>query len=181
MPDRKPDVIVTGPGQPLDINLYQSIKALVGVEPLLDAHEDPRRSPALLLLSRCWDGGGSDEMFEPFLQARDRLAFKPAGSSTVSQEAMASLEQDYTIEKDEAYYIARVTPKCRRVVACCPGVPDEDLRALGWQTAADADAGLEEAMRLAREPHTEGRGRRPDDGAAPLVLLCPRPQRVLFS
>ncbi len=180
-PDRAPAVIVTGPGQPLDINLYQTIKALVGVEPLLDARQTTDPSPALLLLSRCWDGGGSDEMFEPFLQARDRLAVKPAGSLTVSQEAMASLEQDYTIEKDEAYYIARVTPKCRRVVACCPGVADERLRALDWQTAADASSGLAETLRLTRELHAEGRGRRPDEGTAPLVLLCPRPQRVLFS
>ena len=30
MPARRPSVIVTGPGRPLDINLYQAIKALVG-------------------------------------------------------------------------------------------------------------------------------------------------------
>ena len=84
---RPPAVIVTGPGQPLDINLYQTIKALVGVEPLLDADRGGAAAPVVVLLSRCWDGGGSEEMFEPFRQARrtargeTRLGEPPADAS----------------------------------------------------------------------------------------------------
>ena len=59
-PTRPPAVIVTGPGQPLDINLYQAVKALVGIEPLLDADHGARgarRRPAGALLGRRRLGG----------------------------------------------------------------------------------------------------------------------------
>jgi hypothetical protein len=179
LPDRTPAVIVTGPGRPLDINLYQAIKALVGVEPVLDAADPGAPSPVVVLLARCWDGSGSDEMVEPFLGAQGRLAGSPAEPASVATEVMASLADDYTIEKDEAYYIARITPKCRRVIACCPGVDDATLRALGWLPVADVDAAFAGALRLAQAD--DGRRRLQNEPAAPLVLFCPRPQRALFG
>jgi len=188
---RSPAVIVTGVGQPLDINLYQTIKALVGIEPLLDADHGDAGAPVVVLLSRCWDGGGSEEMFEPFLQAQERLQAEPRGASPVpsgppdagaiARAVHAALERDYTIEKDESYFIARVTPKCRAVVACCPGVPDERLRLLGWEPARDADAALTRALELSRSAADTGRGAGPDGGGSRLVVLCPRAQRALFA
>ena len=80
---RPPAVIVTGTGAPLDINLYQTIKALVGIEPLLDGARSGAAAPVVVLLSRCWDGDGSDEMFEPFLKAHERLRTE-AGAGTPS-------------------------------------------------------------------------------------------------
>jgi lactate racemase len=146
---RPPALIVTGTGAPLDINLYQTVKALIGIEPLLDMPRGAAPAPVVVLLSRCWDGGGSEEMFEPFLQARELLrgrAVTPAGPQTpagperptpaaLSEAVVACLERDFTIEKDESYFIARVTPKCRAVVACCPGVSDERLRLAGSSSA----------------------------------------------
>ncbi len=199
---RPPAVIVTGVGQPLDINLYQTIKALVGIEPLLDAGRGDAARPVVVLLSRCWDGGGSEEMFEPFLQAQERLDSTtppdPPPSDALSQgDALAQavlegLESDYTIEKDESYFIARVTPKCRAVIACCPGVSDERLRLLGWEPAPDADAAVARALELSRGAANAdgaadadgtaraGRVAEPDDGSR-LVVLCPRAQRALFG
>jgi hypothetical protein len=183
LPARRLSVIVTGPGRPLDINLYQATKALVGIEPLLDADHGTAAGPVVVLLSRCWDGPGSDEMFEPFVRAcaqGDPGAAQDAAQRTrsISEAALAALERDYTIEKDEAYYVARVTPKCSWVIACCPGVPDAKLRALGWEPAADADSALARARGLldcqAEAPAAAGSGR------APLVVLFPRPQRALF-
>lgn len=183
-PTRPPAVIVTGPGQPLDINLYQTIKALVGIEPLLDADYGGAGAPVVVLLSRCWDGGGSEEMFEPFLQARERLESGVERdlprADAISQAALRCLERDYTIEKDESYFVARVTPKCRAVIACCPGVPDERLRLLGWEPAADCDPAVARALQLSRGAAGAGRGRDVHDGGSRLVVVCPRPQRALF-
>jgi len=179
LPDRAPAVIVTGVGQPLDINLYQSVKALVGVEPLLDAVRDPDPAPVVVLVARCWDGTGSDEMIDPFLRAEERLTGSKADLAAVAREAIASLRRSYTIEKDEAYYMARIAPKCGAVVACCPGVPDHTLRALGWVPATDAASALDAALSIASAAPAHRR-----QGAAegrPLVLFCPRPQRVLFG
>ena len=78
---RSPAVIVTGVGEPLDINLYQTIKALVGIEPLLDGAQGGAAAPVVVLLSRCWDGDGSAEMFEPFLKAHERLRAETAGGA----------------------------------------------------------------------------------------------------
>ena len=182
LPKRPPAVIVTGTGAPLDINLYQTIKALVGVEPLLDACGGGGDAPALVLLSRCWNGAGSEEMVEPFAQARERLAVAgaaPADASAIAAEVLRGLAHDYTIEKDEAYYIARATPKCSRVIACCPGVSEDTLRLFGWEAVSSADAAVARALELRPSAKREGRGQPPDE--VPLVLLCPRPQRALFG
>ena len=186
---RPPAVIVTGTGQPLDINLYQTIKALVGIEPLLDAEHGDAGAPVVVLLSRCWDGGGSEEMFEPFLQASERLrdgidGGLPSGApraAAIARAVLAALEGDYTIEKDESYFMARVTPKCRAVIACCPGVPDERLRLLGWEPARDSDSAVARALELSRSAAGAGRGSEPDEGGSRLVVLCPRAQRALFA
>jgi len=200
VPADPPAVIVTGPGRPLDINLYQTIKALVGIEPLLDAHrsgpsgargdrrEPPAaaspaagRAPVIVLLARCWDGSGADELFEPFARARARFAGNKWGDGgppahDVARAALTDLVGDFAIEKDESYYVARITPKCRCVVACCPGVRDERLRAFGWEAAADPDEALTRALQLASAPATD----EPGGARRPLVLFCPRPQRALF-
>ena len=102
--------------------------------------------------------------------------------------------------------MARVTPKCRAVIACCPGVADERLRLLGWEPAADADAALARALELsgatgggvlgsgvtsagalrsagvvtnAGDRPSAARGLERDAGSR-LVVLCPRAQRALF-
>jgi len=129
-PDEPPDLIVTGPGRPLDINLYQSVKPLVAVEPWTG------RDTTTVLLSRCWDGTGSAEMLEAF-----------AGGAQPA-EVLRRLASDYTIEKDHAYFIARFRARCPRVVACCPGVAEADLRVLGFDVAAS----VEEASGRARGP-----------------------------
>jgi len=189
--DRPPAVIVTGVGEPLDINLYQTIKALVGIEPLLDAPDGA--APVVVLLSRCWDGGGSEEMFEPFLQARERLGGGvPDGAprpEALARTVLDCLQTGYTIEMDESYFVARVTPKCRAVVACCPGVSEERLRLLGWEPAPDPLAAVGRALEIdgsavagmAAATKSAARGHDAHDEAAGLVVLCPRAQRALFA
>lgn len=185
-PARPPSAIITGPGQPLDINLYQTVKALVGIEPLLDMDYGTAPRPVVVLLSRCWDGGGSEEMFEPFLQVCEHhhpvtMTGVSPEARAVSEAALARLHRNYTIEKDESYYVARVTPKCRRVIACCPGVPDERLRVLGWEPAADCDSAVTQALRLIRSCGADEPGNSAYEDEPPRVMLCPRPQRALFG
>jgi nickel-dependent lactate racemase len=151
VPDRPVDLIVTGPGRPLDFNLYQSIKPLVAVEPLVDERS------VVVLLSACRDGAGSAEMLEPFAGCPE------------PHEALARVNRAYTIEKDHAFFLARFLARCPQVIAWCPGVSDAELRTLMLEPAAGLDAALARArQRLA--------SRRP----RPLVLLFARPQRSLI-
>ena len=184
-PARPPAVIVTGPGQPLDINFYQTVRALVGIEPLLDADRGDAGAPVVVILSRCWDGTGSEEMFEPFMEAREQLESATEvdlpRAHAISRAALRSLERGYTTEKDVSYFIARATPKCRAVIACCPGVSDDLLRSLGWESAADCDSAVARALELSRDATHAGRGPEPGADASRLVVVCPRSQRALFG
>ena len=152
VPEEPPDLVVTGPGRPLDSNLYQSIKPLVALEALVDARS------VVALLSTCRDGAGSQEMFEPFEGAAS------------PQEALARVSQNYTIEKDHSFFLARFLTRCSHVIAHCPGVSDAQLRTVMLEPAASVDEALRRGrQRLAtRRPH-------------PLVLLFPRPQRALIG
>jgi len=152
VPEQPADLVVTGPGRPLDYNLYQSIKPLVALEALVNEHS------AVALLSACRDGAGSMEMFEPF-----------AGAAS-PEEALARVSHNYTIEKDHSFFLSRFLTRCSQVIAHCPGVSDAELRTLMLEPAASVD----DALRRARRRLAARRGR-------PLVLLFPRPQRALIS
>ncbi len=156
-PEEPPDLIVTGPGRPLDINLYQSIKALVAVEPWAG------ESGGVVLLSRCWDGDGSSDMIDPFREGG------------TPREVIARLHSDYTIEKDHSYFIARFLSRCPHVVACCPGVPASTLATLGFSAAASVDAAVASASAQSQRRRASGRRRR-----RPLAILFPSPQRYVL-
>ena len=183
-PEGTVDVVVTGPGAPLDINLYQSTKPLVGLQPMVEAmaagagagarsttghgvasatdvgRRAVWRPPVVVLLSSCWDGTGSDDMLRPFRGARG-----PA-------DVLARLQERYTVEMNESFNIARFLTVCPHVVACCPGVGDDVLRQIFFTPAATPQAALEAALDLA----TPGVA-----GWRPSVLFFPRAQRALFS
>lgn len=146
------DLIVTGPGRPLDVNLYQSIKPLVALEPIVDRHT------VVVLLSGCSEGVGSEEMLLPF------------DGADGPDEVVRRVLRDYTVEKDHSYFVARFLARCPNVVAWCPGVSDRDLARFGFEPARD----LEDALGRARRQV-------PADVARPEVLLFARPQRALLS
>jgi lactate racemase len=150
-PGEAPDLIVTGPGAPLDVNLYQSIKALVAVEPWVDA------AGSVALLARCREGDGSSEMIEPFF----------AGGTP--EQIIERLPAEYTIEKDHSYFIARFLSRCPRVMACCPGVAAEKLTTLGFAACPTVDDALSRA------------GERGSRRNRPLAVLFPSPQRFVLG
>ena len=175
-PEGPVDVIVTGPGAPLDIDLYQSAKPLVGLQPMVEGMAADAatatggtgaadgatvwRPPVVVLLSSCWDGTGSEEMLVPFACARG-----PA-------EVLARLRERYTVEMNESFNIARFLTVCPHVVACCPGVEAAVLRQVFYTPAPAPDAALDAALDLAA-PGIAGR--------RPSVLFFPRAHRALFA
>ncbi|HQG03423.1 MAG TPA: nickel-dependent lactate racemase [Thermoleophilia bacterium] len=153
-PEGPVDVVVTGPGAPLDINLYQSSKPLVGLQAMVeamaaraaDAPAAVWRPPVVVLLSSCWDGTGSDEMLAPFAGARD------------PQEVLDRLRTHYTVEMNETFNIGRFLTVCPQVVACCPGVADDDLRRLFFTPAPTPEAALQTALILVGQEAAAGAG-----------------------
>ncbi len=145
------DILVTGPDRPLDINFYQSVKSLVALEPLV--HDDT----TVVLFSSCREGMGSDELLTPFVHAAN------------PQAVMRAAADDYTVERDHSYLLARFMARGPHVIAWCPGVAPDDLRTIGLESAATP----EEAMTRAVERQRLHRAR-------PRALLFPRPQRALL-
>ena len=123
--DGAADVVVTGPGAPLDINLYQAVKALGAVQPLVDAHS------RVLLVAGCAEGVGAAAMVEPFAAA---------GSAAGALEALRG--PDYVVEQNGAYVLAEFLTRPGQVHAWCPGVEDRTLETLGMRPAATPSAGL---------------------------------------
>jgi nickel-dependent lactate racemase len=143
-------ILVTGPDAPTDINFYQSIKALVALEPLVHAET------TVVLLSPCPEGLGSEELVQPFIAAADPECVMHAAAA------------EYTVEKDHSYLLARFLTRCRDVVAWCPGVAPEALESMRLGVASSPEDAI--ARAIARQ-----RKHRP----RPRVLLFPRPQRAL--
>jgi nickel-dependent lactate racemase len=178
-PEGPVDVVVTGPGAPLDINLYQSTKPLVGLQPMIEGmaagarRAAAWRPPVVVLLSSCWDGAGSDEMLFPF-----------DGASSPA-DVLKRLREHYTVEMNESFNIARFLAVCPRVVACCPGVDDDVLRRLFFTPAQTPQAALDTALTLAAPGPAVGPGIAAgpvsDVGRRPSVLVFPRAQRALFG
>jgi len=128
-PDRVPDVIVTGPGSPLDHSLYQSVKALGAVGSLAAAHT------RVLLLAACDEGVGSNDMV--------RL-FAAAGSPAAALQALRG--PDYEVQYCGALVLADFLTRHGTVHAWCPGVEDEALEAFGMRPATSPSAGLAAAL-----------------------------------
>ncbi len=176
-PEGPLDVVLTGPGAPLDINLYQSTKPLVGLQPMVEAMAaearaagDAWRPPVVVLLSSCWDGTGSDEMIEPF------------DGASGPEEVLARLQEHYTVEMNETFNVARFLTVCPHVVACCPGVSHRDLRRLFFTPAPTPGAALDAALALAagtEAPRVQGSSAL--GSRRPSVLVFPRAQRALFA
>ena len=61
----RPDIIVTTPGRPLNINFYQSVKPLIALAPVMAS------GGVLVLYSSCYDGIGTADMLIPYEGAHD--------------------------------------------------------------------------------------------------------------
>jgi len=105
-----PDVVITNPGKPLDIDFYQSLKALIAV----DAIASPET--VVVLYSACEDGLGSTDMLKPFVGA------------LTPEEVEANLRSNYKIQMDHAFLLARILKKGVKVIVCSPNVSPETIR-----------------------------------------------------
>ena len=124
----KPDLIVTCPGQPLDIDLYQSVKALIALTEILD------RDIVTLLYCGCRDGVNSPDMLRAF------------SSSRQLEEVVDWTTKHYEIQMDHVLLLSKILRKEAKIVLCCPNVRDEEAQAMFMEPCQNPA----EAMTLAR-------------------------------
>lgn len=126
----KPDVIVTTPGQPLDIDFYQSVKALIALTEILD------ESIVTVLYCGCPEGVNSADMLRAF------------GSSEDIEEVVKYTTDNYEIQMDHVLLLAKIIRKKAKIVLCCPNVSNAEAEAMFMKPCGSPEEAMELARRL---------------------------------
>lgn len=126
----KPDIIVTTPGAPLNIDFYQSMKTLIALAGVLS------QDTVVALYCECVEGVNSEDMMRPFRETRS-LA-----------EAVEYMMDHYKIQMDHALLISRILKKGVKIVVYSPHVSEEDIAAMHMVPAADYEDMMEKAWAL---------------------------------
>jgi len=130
----RPDIIVTTPGRPLNINFYQSVKPLIALAPVMAS------GGVLVLYSSCYDGIGTADMLIPYEGAHD------------VNEVIERLNADYKIQMDHALLLGKILLKGVRIVVSTPNVKDAILHKMLLNSAASPQKALEKAFDMVSRP-----------------------------
>ena len=132
--DRRPDIIVTTPGRPLNINFYQSVKPLIALAPVME------KGGVLVLYCSCRDGIGTEDMLIPYEAAKDIEA------------VMDRLKTDYRIQMDHALLLGKIMQQGIRIVVATPSVDAAILKKIFMTPAANPQDALERALKMVNKP-----------------------------
>lgn len=145
------DVLVTTPGPPLDINLYQCLKALIAGEIVV------KDGGVVFLYGSCQEGIGHADFSKPF----DLVA------SLGDVPALLADEAFYTAPMDHALLLANLFLERRlQVVLYAPGVDQRTSERMGFIVEDDMQAAFNRSLKLAGK-----------QGGPPNVVFFPCPQR----
>jgi len=108
--EEKPDIVVTTPGFPLNIDFYQSIKPLISLESIM------AENGIMVLYSLCPDGFNSDDMLLPF-----------EGAKTLD-EVVSNLMKNYEIQMDHALLLCKILKKNIKIIASSPNLEEQTLK-----------------------------------------------------
>jgi nickel-dependent lactate racemase len=147
----KPDIIVTTPGKPLNINLYQAVKPLFVLEDLLSP------GGVMILYCSCPDGLGAPDLLLPY-----------EGAET-PDEVILRLKEHFEIQMDQALYLCRILQKGIHIIIYSPNVAPELIRKM-FMLPADS---LQNALNTAYSLTTTNEKRYPK------VMYFPQAQRAL--
>lgn len=130
----RPDIIVTTPGSPLNINFYQSVKPLIALAPVMAP------GGVLVLYCSCRDGLGTQDMLIPYEGARD------------IEEVIDRLRSNYRIQMDHALLLGKILLRGIRIVVATPSVDASILHKMFLDTAASPQEALNKAMTMVLNP-----------------------------
>ena len=132
--DQRPDIIVTTPGRPLNINFYQSVKPLIALAPVME------KGGVLVLYCSCRDGLGTEDMLIPYEGAKDIEA------------VIGRLKTDYRIQMDHALLLGKILQQGIRIVVATPSVDAAILKKIFMIPAANPQDALERALKMVNKP-----------------------------
>lgn len=123
----KPDIIVTTPGQPLNIDFYQTVKALIALTEIVD------QSVTIVLYSECAEGISSPDMLRAFQ------------SSGQIDEVVQYATENYRIQMDHVLLLAKIFRKKVKIVVYSPNIEPDDLKDMFFIPCTDVEQLMETA------------------------------------
>jgi nickel-dependent lactate racemase len=130
VPVKKPDILVTTPGQPLDIDFYQSVKALIALTEVLD------ENTVVVLHCTCPEGVSSPDMLRGF-RSGDEL-----------EKVVQFTTENYQIQMDHVLLLSKILRKRVKIIVCCPHVSDQEIEDMFMIPCRDPDKVMELAQNL---------------------------------
>ena len=134
---KRADIVVTTPGYPLNIDLYQALKPLIALTEILD------KDSVVAFYAECVEGVGSHDMMRPYESAK----------SLDDVEQFAS--EHYEIQMDHSMLIAKILRKGTKIVAYSPHVDPAIFETMGFMSATSAQDMLHKAIACSQKanPH----------------------------
>jgi nickel-dependent lactate racemase len=126
----RPDIIVTTPGRPLNIDFYQSVKPLIALAPIM------KDGGVLVLYSSCRDGLGTADMLIPYEGAKD------------IDDVIHRLKADYRIQMDHALLLGKILQRGIQIVVASPNINDAIVKRLFLRPAPSPQEALEMAVKM---------------------------------
>jgi nickel-dependent lactate racemase len=117
-------IVVTTPGHPLNINLYQSIKCIIATAPIVEDRG------VIVAYSRCPEGVGSTDMLRPYESAR------------TPEDVVDFLLRNYEIQMDHTLLLSKILKRGIRVVLVSPGVERTTVELMGLIFAESLGEGI---------------------------------------
>lgn len=127
---KRPRIAVTTPGYPLNINLYQTIKAIIALAPVMG------KNGVLVLYSRCTEGTGSVDMLRPFKEGKNL------------DDAMRFLQHNYRIQMDHSLLLCKILQTGLRIIFVSPNISPDIVSMMGLIPAQSLDSALEKALEM---------------------------------
>jgi len=126
----RPRIVVTTPGNPLNINLYQSMKAIIATAPIM------AENGVIILYSRCAEGMGSEDMLLPFEKGKS------------VDQTLAFLFGNYRIQMDHALLLCKILQSGVRVIVVSKNLSPRALEKMHILSATSLNEALETAFSI---------------------------------
>ncbi len=126
------DIVISAPGYPKDINLYQATRAANNF--ILTSRPAVRRGGVIIIPAKCQDGVGSKTFYE---QMRNRSP----------QEVLDDLRKSQALGAHKPYIMAKILAHAHVIIAGSE-IPESTLREMNMIPARDLQEALEKALQI---------------------------------
>lgn len=106
---KRPDILVTTAGNPLDIDFYQTVKALIALTEVLD------ENTVVILYCGCPEGVNSPDMLRAFRSSRKL------------EEVISYTVENYKIQMDHVLLLSKILKKHVKIIVSCANIPDQEI------------------------------------------------------